>query len=54
MLLPSVTETVRSVKWLDNGNNVDFVLDGDVITVCPTPQLYGENLVVKIAKIEVE
>ncbi|MBQ8393592.1 MAG: alpha-L-fucosidase [Clostridia bacterium] len=44
---------IKSVKWLDNGEDVLFSRDGDEVTVVTTPQLYGEHLVVKIAKIEI-
>jgi len=46
-------EKVKSIKWIDNGEDVDFTQDGDRVTLITAPQLYGENLVVKIAKIEV-
>lgn len=47
-------EKIRSVKWIDSGKDVDFTQDGDSVTICTEPQPYGEQLVVKIAKIEVE
>lgn len=46
-------EKVKSIKWIDNGEDVAFTQDGDRVTLITAPQLYGENLVVKIAKIEV-
>ena len=46
-------EKVKSVKWLDNGQDLLFTQEGDRVTVTTTPQLYGHQLVVKIAKIEV-
>lgn len=49
----SLPERVRSIKWLDNGEEVFFRQEGDTVTLTAAPQLYGEQLVVKIAKIEV-
>jgi hypothetical protein len=48
-----VPEKIKSIQWLDNGEDVFFEQDGDKVTITTTPQLYGEQLVVKIAKIEV-
>ena len=47
-------EKVKSVKWLDSGKDLDFAQDGDRVTVCFDAQPYGENLVIKVAKIEIE
>lgn len=46
-------EKVKSVYWLDNRQDLNFVQEGDLVTLTTVPQLYGEQLVVKIAKIEV-
>ena len=45
-------EKVRSVKWMDSGEDVDFEQTDGLVTVCTAPQPYGEHLVVKVAKIE--
>ena len=50
----TLDKKIKSVKWIDNGEDVFFTQDGDKVTVVTTPQLYGEHLVVKIAKIEIE
>jgi len=50
----TLPEKVKSVKWLDNGQELLFTQNGDRVTVITTPQLYGHQLVVKIAKIEIE
>lgn len=50
----TLPEKIRSVKWIDSGKEVDFVQDGDRVTVCTSPQPYGEHLVVKVARIETE
>ena len=49
-----ISEPIRSVKWLDNGADVTFVSEGNTVTVCPAHYRYGENLVVRVAKIELE
>ena len=49
----TLPERVKSVKWIDSGEDVYFSQDGDKVTITTTPQLYGEQLVVKVAKIEV-
>lgn len=45
---------IKAIKWLDNEENVDFTQDGDKVTVCFDKQRYGNNIVVKVARIEVE
>jgi alpha-L-fucosidase len=50
----TLDKKIKSIKWIDNGEDVFFTQDGDKVTVVTTPQLYGEHLVVKIAKIEIE
>lgn len=44
---------IKAIKWLDNEENIDFVQDGDKVTVCYDKQKYGNNIVVKVARIEV-
>ena len=46
-------EKIRSVRWLDSGEPLAFSQEGDRVNVLTAPQLYGEQLVVKVAKIEV-
>jgi hypothetical protein len=50
----SLGKKVKSARWLDSGEEVDRFIDGDPIVFCPKNQLYGEQLVVKIAKIITE
>lgn len=45
--------TIKSVSWLDNGEEVEFVQNGDAVTVTAKPFTYGSHLVVRIAKITV-
>lgn len=46
-------EKIKSVSWLDNGKDVNFTQNGDEVNIQPDPFKYGENLVVRIAKITV-
>ena len=50
----SLGRKVKSATWLDSGEAVDRFIDGDPIVFCPKKQRYGEQLVVKIAKIITE
>ena len=50
----SLGKKVKSAVWLDSGEQVDRFIDGEQIIFCPKNQLYGEQLVVKIAKITTE
>ncbi len=47
-------EKIKSVKWLDNGEELSFTQEGEQVTLTTAPQHYGEQLVVKVAKIEIE
>ena len=44
-------ERIQSVIWMDNGEAVDFVQEGNSVTVHTVPYCYGRNLVVRVAKI---
>ena len=48
-----LSEKIKSIKWIDNGEDVYFTQEGDAVTITTTHQLYGEQLVIKVAKIEV-
>jgi alpha-L-fucosidase len=50
----SLPEKIKSVKWIDNGEDVAFTQDGDRVVLTTAPQRYGDQLVVKIARIEIE
>ena len=45
---------VKKITWLDNGEDVEFEQDGEQVIVKTKPYLYGRQLVVRVAKIEVE
>ena len=44
---------IKSVRWLDNSEALDFTQNESVVTVQAKPFRYGEDTVVRIAKIEV-
>ena len=48
-----LNKTIKSVTWLDNGEDVEFVQNEDNVTVTAKPFRYGSHLVVRIAKITV-
>ena len=50
----TLPERVRSVKWLESGKDVRFVQIGDKLKLTLEPQPYGQSVVVRIAKIELE
>ncbi len=43
---------IESVSWLDNSEPLPFTQEGSKVTVGALPFKYGENLVVRVAKIE--
>lgn len=47
-------EKILSVNWLDNGEAVPFVQDGQEVSICTEPYTYGRNLVVRVARIVCE
>lgn len=44
----------KSIEWLDCHDKVPFEQEGDELLVKAQPFMYGENLVVRIAEIEIE
>ena len=49
----TLPEKIKSVKWVDNGEDLPFTQEGERVNILTAPQAYGEQLVVKVAKIEV-
>lgn len=47
-----LSEQIRAISWMDNGEAVDFEQEGSSVTVHTVPYCYGRNLVVRVAKIE--
>ncbi len=45
---------VKAIRWIDTNEAVDFEQDGSKVTFKPVNQPYGFNMVVKIARIELE
>lgn len=45
-------QKIRDVRWLDNGQLVAFSQNGDQTVINTEPFRYGENLVVRVAKIK--
>lgn len=50
----ALDKKIKSVKWLDNGESVEFSTADGQTAVVPGSFSYGTNLVVRVAKIEVE
>jgi alpha-L-fucosidase len=48
-----LAEKIKEVKWLDNGESVPYTQDGNEVTLVTAPQKYGEQLVVRVAKLEI-
>lgn len=42
---------VKSITWMDNGEDVEFEQEDGKITVTTVPFEYGRNLVVRVAKM---
>ncbi|MBE6607111.1 MAG: alpha-L-fucosidase [Ruminococcaceae bacterium] len=42
---------IKEVKWLDNGQILDFVQNEDKTSIVTRPYAYGENTVIRVAKI---
>lgn len=45
---------IKRITWLDNGKEVAFEQEADIVTVHTVPFAYGVNLIVRVAKIETE
>lgn len=46
-----VTEKVASIEWMDNKESLDFVQEGDVLSIGATGYPYGMSTCVRVAKI---
>ena len=47
----SLPEKIKSISWLDTGEELKFTQDGERVTVNTAPFLYGRDTVVRVAKI---
>ena len=50
----NVTDKISSVKWLDNGEELDFIQGKDMLSVNFTPCDYGSSFSVRVARAEIE
>lgn len=50
----ALDKKIKRITWLDNGESVDYVQENGEVELDCKPYLYGTQLVVRIAKIEVE
>lgn len=48
-----VTRPVNRIVWLDNGQELTFTQDGDTLVVDCPPYTYGQQMVVRVARLEV-
>jgi alpha-L-fucosidase len=53
-LFTGVKGNVKSVRWVDNGEELTFTQDGEAVTIDCTAYPYGTDLVVRIAEAEME
>ena len=44
---------IKSIRWMENGEDLKFTQEGGTVTVDCTQYEYGRNYVVRVAKIEV-
>lgn len=49
-----VTDKVKSVKWIDNNEELNFAQSGDMLAVDMTGQKYGTSFCVRVAVAEIE
>lgn len=47
-----LSKNIKSIKWLDNGEKLDFIQDSRMFTFDATGFPYGTNYVVRVAKAE--
>lgn len=50
----ALDKKIKKISWLDNGEELEYVQENGEIELDCKPYLYGTQLVVRIAKIEVE
>ena len=47
----NLSEKIKSVVWLDNGAELEFLQENGITTIKTEPFPYGRDLVVRVAKI---
>jgi hypothetical protein len=50
----ALNKEIARISWLANGEQLDFTQQAGEATLYCKPHLYGENYVVRVAKIEVK
>ena len=50
----NVVDKVKSVKWMDNNEELSFIQNNDILVVNFTLQKYGTSLCVRVADAEIE
>ena len=53
-LFGNVSDKIKSVKWMDNGEKLDFVQKNGMFCVDMKGYHYGTSLIVRVAKAEIE
>jgi alpha-L-fucosidase len=49
-----IPEKITKATWLDNGKEIKFEKDGENVNLYTVPFAYGTNLIIRVAKIEIE
>jgi alpha-L-fucosidase len=49
-----VNEKIKSIKWTDNNESLEFTQDGEKVSINCTGYSYGKSLVVRIAEATLE
>jgi alpha-L-fucosidase len=50
----SIPEKIKKATWLDNGREVKLEQNGEGVNLYTVPFAYGTNLIIRVAKIEIE
>ncbi len=50
----NVKDEIKTIKWMDNDEELSFSQSGDVLSVNLTAQNYGDSFVVRVAKAELK
>ncbi len=50
----SIPEKIVKATWLDNGKEVKFEQNGDEVNLYTVPFAYGTNMIIRVAKLEIE
>ena len=50
----NVTDKIKSVHWMDNAEELDFIQNNNMLCVDFTMYKYGESYCVRVAKAEID